>query len=94
MPSDLVHIGFGNILASQRVLAITGPDSAPIKRLVKEGRRKGVCIDMTSGRKTRAVLILDSGHVVLASLSPDALASRITGGPEDTMPAVPGANGK
>lgn len=82
------------MLASQRVLAITSPDSAPIKRLVKEGRRKGICIDMTSGRKTRAVLVLDSGHVVLASLSPDVLASRIAGGAEDTGRSGQGANEK
>lgn len=94
MGSDLVHIGFGSMLASHRVLAITGPDSAPIKRLVKEGRRKGVCIDMTSGRKTRAVLILDSGHVVLASLSPDVVASRIAGAPEDAVTAGQGAHEK
>lgn len=93
MPSELVHIGFGNILASRRVLAITGPDSAPIKRLVKEGKRKGTCIDMTSGRKTRAVLVLDSGHVVLASLSPDVLAGRIAGAAEDAGGAG-GVHGK
>lgn len=89
MPPELVHIGFGQILASRRVVAITNPDSAPIKRLVQEGKRKGLCIDMTSGRKTRAVLILDSGHIVLASLSPEGVASRIAGSPENAATSRP-----
>jgi hypothetical protein len=78
MALELVPIGFGNILALDRVVAITGPDSAPIKRLVREGRKKGVCIDMTSGRRTRAVLVLDSGHIVLAALSPESIANRLS----------------
>lgn len=90
MPPELVHIGFGHVLASDRVVAITSPDSAPVKRLVQEGRRKGVCIDMTSGRKTRAVLILDSGHIVLASLTPDVLASRLATGGEGRASDRPG----
>ncbi|MDP2660942.1 MAG: DUF370 domain-containing protein [Dehalococcoidia bacterium] len=92
MAAELIHLGSGQILSSRRVVAITSPDSAPIKRLVLEGRRKGLCIDMTSGRKTRSVLILDSGHIVLASLSPEGLASRITGAPEDAASIRAGAN--
>lgn len=94
MPSDLVHLGAGQILSSRRVVAITSPDSAPIKRLVQEGRRKGNCIDMTSGHKTRAVLILDSGHIVLASLSPEGLASRMGISPEDDNQPGADASGK
>lgn len=93
MPSELVHIGFGHVLASDRVVAITSPDSAPMKRLVQEGRRKGTCIDMTSGRKTRAVLILDSGHIILASLTPEVLASRIASSAEGKGPSRHGSNG-
>lgn len=85
MSADLVHIGFGQVLAARRVLAITSPDSAPVKRMIQEGRRKGTCIDMTSGRKTRAVLVLDSGHIVLAALTPEGLASRIVGASEESQ---------
>ncbi len=84
MANDLVHIGSGQVLSSRRVVAITSPDSAPIKRLIQEGRRKGLCVDMTSGHKTKSVLILDSGHIVLASLSPEGIASRIGGNPDDS----------
>ena len=91
MAIDLVHIGSGQVLSSRRVVAITSPDSAPIKRLIQEVRRKGLCIDMTSGHKTKSVLILDSGHIVLASLSPEGLASRIGGGPEEAASRL-GAN--
>jgi len=91
---ELVHLGSGQILSSNRVVAITSPDSAPIKRLVLEGRRKGTCIDMTGGRKTRSVLILDSGHLVLASLSPEGLASRISGSTEDATSTRVGTSEK
>ena len=65
MDIKLINIGFGNIVSAQRVITITGPESAPIKRIIQDGRDKGVVIDATYGRRTRAVLIMDSGHIVL-----------------------------
>lgn len=66
-----VSIGFGNLINMDRVLVLTGPDSSPIKRLIQDARERGVLIDASSGRKTKAVLVLDSDHVVLSSLVPD-----------------------
>jgi regulator of extracellular matrix RemA (YlzA/DUF370 family) len=77
MRTDLVHIGFGNILAMNRVIAIASPNSAPTKRIVQEGRNKGLLIDMTSGRRTKAVIFADSGHIVLAALAPETIAGRL-----------------
>jgi len=76
MVIELVHIGFGNILAMNRVVAIASPNSAPTKRTIQEGRNKGLLIDMTNGRKTKAVVIADSGHIILAALAPETIASR------------------
>ena len=73
---ELVHIGFGSIIALNRVLVITAPDSAPIKRLVQEAREQGTLIDATYGRKTKAIIILDNGHVVLAAIQPETIAAR------------------
>ena len=70
MFGELVHIGFGNILAMNRVIAIASPNSAPTKRIIQEARNKGQLIDMTSGRRTKAVIFTDSGHIVLAALAP------------------------
>ena len=77
MVIELVHIGFGNILAMSRVIAIASPNSAPTKRTVHEGRNSGMVIDMTSGRRTKAVIFTDSGHIVLAALAPETIASRL-----------------
>jgi len=77
MVTGLVHIGFGNIIAMNRVIAIASPNSAPSKRAVQEGRNKGLLIDMTSGRRTKAVIITDSGHIILAALTPETIASRL-----------------
>lgn len=77
MNTELVHVGFGNILAINRVIAVTPPNSAPTKRMVQDARRGGMVIDMTSGRKTKAVLVLDSGHIVLAALAPETIAGRV-----------------
>lgn len=76
MATELVHIGFGNILAINRVVALTSANSAPTKRLIQEARDKGLLIDMTSGRRTKAVLITDSGHVILAALTAETIAGR------------------
>jgi len=72
-----VHIGFGNILAVNRVIAIVSPNSAPTKRAIQEGRNKGLLIDMTNGRRTKAVIITDSGHIILAALAPETIAGRL-----------------
>jgi regulator of extracellular matrix RemA (YlzA/DUF370 family) len=78
MNTELVHIGFGNILAVNRVIAIVSPSSAPTTRMVQEAKEKGNIIDMTSGRRTKAVLVLDSGHIVLAAIAPETIAGRVS----------------
>jgi len=77
MVIELVHIGFGNILAMSRVIAIASPNSAPTKRTIHEGRNNGMVIDMTNGRRTKSVIFTDSGHIILAALSPETIASRL-----------------
>jgi hypothetical protein len=77
MVIELVHIGFGNILAMNRVIAIASPNSAPTKRTIQDGRNKGLLIDMTNGRRTKAVIFTDSGHIVLAALTPETIAARL-----------------
>jgi regulator of extracellular matrix RemA (YlzA/DUF370 family) len=77
MSTELVHVGFGNILAMDKVLAIVSPGSAPIKRMIQAGKSKSLLIDLTSGRKTKAVIIMDSGHIVLVALNPETIASRL-----------------
>ena len=78
----LINIGFGNLVSAGRVVAVVSPDSAPVKRLVKEARERGMLIDASYGRSTRAVLIMDSDHVVLSALTPETVASRAAGEPE------------
>ena len=73
----LVNIGFGNMIYSERIVSVVSPESAPIKRLVQEARDSGTVIDATYGRKTRAVIIMDSGHVVLSSLVTETVALRV-----------------
>lgn len=72
----MVNIGFGNIVSASRLLAIVSPDSAPIKRIVQEARERGKLIDATYGRRTRAVIIMDSSHVVLCAVQPETVANR------------------
>ena len=78
---QLVNIGFGNMVSADRVIAIVGPESAPIKRIVQDSRERGALIDATCGRKTRTVLIMDSDHVVLSALQPETVANRLGGPP-------------
>ena len=73
----LVNIGFGNMVSAERMVAIVSPDSAPIKRIIREGEDNGVLINATYGRRTRAVIITDSGHIVLSSVQPETVASRL-----------------
>lgn len=79
----LINIGFGNMVSAQRLVAVVSPDSAPIKRLVKEARERGMLIDASYGRSTRAVLIMDSDHVILSALQPETVAGRVSGQPEE-----------
>ena len=72
----LINIGFGSMVAANRVLSILEPDSAPIKRIVQEARDRGMLIDASYGRKTKAVLLMDTDHVILSGLATDVLAAR------------------
>ena len=72
----LINIGFGNLVSEERLLAVVSPDSAPIKRLVQDARDRGSAIDATYGRRTRAVLIMDSDHVVLSAFEPETVIGR------------------
>ena len=74
---QLINIGFGNIVSANRVITIVSPESAPIKRLVQEAKDNKMAVDATCGRRTRAVLIMDSGHVILSSVQPETVASRL-----------------
>ena len=73
----LINIGFGNIISADRMVAIVSPDSAPIKRMVQEAKDAKMAIDATSGRRTRAVIIMDSGNIVLSAVQPETIAGRI-----------------
>jgi hypothetical protein len=77
MDIKLVNIGFGNIVSANRIVAIVSPDSAPIKRIITEARDRGALIDATYGRRTRAVIITDSDHVVLSAVQPETVANRL-----------------
>lgn len=74
---QLINIGFGNIVSANRIIAIVSPESAPIKRMVQEARDNGVIVDATYGRRTRAVVIMDSGHVILSAVQPETVAGRL-----------------
>ena len=74
---QLVNIGFGNIVSANRLVAIVSPESAPIKRIIQEGRDRGMLIDATYGRRTRAVIITDSDHIILSAVQPETIANRI-----------------
>ena len=75
----LINIGFGNLVSAQRLVAIVSPDSAPIKLMVQEARERGVLIDASFGRRTRAVLVMDNDHLVLSALQPETVANRLAG---------------
>lgn len=77
MSIKLVNIGFGNIVSAGRIIAIISPESAPVKRLIGESREKGVLIDATYGRRTRAVIIADSGHIILSAVQPETVKHRL-----------------
>ena len=74
---QLVNIGFGNIIAANKIVAIVSPDSPPIKRMLQDAKEAGTPIEATCGRKTTAVLIMDSGHIILAAVQPETVAGRV-----------------
>lgn len=73
----IINIGFGNIVMANRIIAIVSPESAPIKRIIQDGKERAMCIDATYGRRTRAVIITDSDHVVLSAVQPETIANRL-----------------
>ena len=74
----LINIGFGNMVSAERIIAVVSPESAPIKRIIQDSRDRGGLIDATYGRRTRAVIIVDSGHIILSALQPETVAGRLT----------------
>lgn len=74
---ELISVGFGNIVSASRIVALVGPDAAPVKRLIQDAREHRLLIDASCGRKTRAVLMMDSGHVVLSALQTETIARRL-----------------
>ena len=76
MNYKLVHAGFGNMVVADRIVAIINPSSAPIKRLKEEAREAGLLVDVTQGRKTRAILVMDSKHVIMSAIQPETITSR------------------
>ena len=76
MDIQLINIGFGNIVSANRIIAIVSPESAPIKRIITEAREKNLLVDATYGRRTRAVIVTDSSHVVLSAIQPETVAHR------------------
>jgi len=85
MPIEMINIGFGNVVAVARVVAVTGAESSPIRRLIEGAERERRLVDATNGRRTRSVIVLDSNHVVLSHMQPPALAHKMSG-------QVPGTN--
>ena len=78
MAIRLINIGFGNIVSASRIIAIVSPESAPIKRIIQDTRERGVLIDATYGRRTRAVVVMDSGHIILSAVQPETVANRLS----------------
>ena len=76
---QLINIGFGSMISAQRLIAVVSSDSAPVKRTIQEARERGMLIDATYGRKTKAVLLMDSDHIVLSALQPETVAGRLGG---------------
>jgi len=87
MDIKLINIGFGNIVSANRIVAIVSPESAPIKRIITDARERGHLIDATYGRRTRAVIITDSEHVVLSAIQPETVANRFVAA-KDIAPEI------
>ena len=84
MDIKLINIGFGNIVAANRIISIISPESAPIKRIIQEARDKGLLVDATYGRRTRAVVVTDSGHIIWSAVQPETVANRLVAQTADT----------
>ncbi|WHY03475.1 extracellular matrix/biofilm regulator RemA [Neobacillus sp. DY30] len=78
MSIKLINIGFGNIVSANRIISIVSPESAPIKRIIQDARDRGSLIDATYGRRTRAVIVMDSDHVILSAVQPETVAHRLS----------------
>ena len=78
----LINIGFGSMVSAGRVLAVLDPDSAPIKRVIQETKERAMLIDASYGRKTKAVIVMDTDHIILSAITPEALNARLTDKPE------------
>lgn len=87
MDIKLINIGFGNIVSANRIIAIVSPESAPIKRIITEARDRGMLVDATYGRRTRAVIITDSDHVILSAVQPETVAHRLVNKESPASPA-------
>ena len=74
---QLLSIGFGNVVSASRIISIVNPDAAPIKRMIQDAKDNNTAVDATCGRKTRAIIVMDSGHIVLSALQPETLSSRL-----------------
>ena len=81
----LINIGFGNMVSAERLVAIVSPDSAPVKRIVQDAKERGSLIDATHGRRTRAVIVMDSEHVILSAVQPETVANRVAEEEEDDV---------
>lgn len=82
--SRLIHVGFGNIVNTDKLIAIVSPDSAPVKRMVQNAKETGAAVDATQGRKTKSVLVMENGQVVLSALLPETIAGRARSGQEES----------
>ncbi len=80
----LINIGFGNMINSERVVAVVSPESAPIKRVIREAEDKGLLVNATYGRRTRAVIVMDSEHIILSAIQPETVSGRLSAETEDT----------
>ncbi|MFC4735545.1 extracellular matrix/biofilm regulator RemA [Bacillus daqingensis] len=83
MDIKLINIGFGNIVSANRIISIVSPESAPIKRIISDARERNMLVDATYGRRTRAVIIADSDHVILSAVQPETVAQRVITSKED-----------
>jgi regulator of extracellular matrix RemA (YlzA/DUF370 family) len=79
MGIQMVNIGFGNIMSAHRIVAMVSPESAPIRRVISEAKDRGMLVDATYGRRTRAVIMADSGHVILSAVNPETVVARLAG---------------
>ncbi len=79
----LINIGFGNVVSANRIITIVSPESAPIKRIIQDARDQGILVDASYGRRTRSVIVMDSGHVILSAIQPETIANRFVQNDEE-----------